>query len=54
MRPLRHQTGAQYSADWQESDGGANTLGKQLPQPASGDAKILLSASNFNGGIIVI
>ena len=30
-----------YLPDPQESDGGANTLGKQLP--ASGDAKVLLS-----------
>ena len=30
-----------YPPDSQESDGGANTLGKQLPQPAFGDAKIL-------------
>ena len=32
-----------YPPDLQESDGGANILSKQLPQPASGDAKILLS-----------
>ena len=31
-----------YSADSQESDGGTNTYGKQLPRPAFGDAKILL------------
>ena len=36
-----------YPPDLQESDGGANTYGRQLPRPASGDAKILLSASNL-------
>ena len=36
-----------YSSDSQESDGGANTYGKHLPRPASGDAKILLSACNL-------
>ena len=36
-----------YPPDSQESDGGANTWGRQLPRPASGDAKILLSASNL-------
>ena len=30
--------------DSQESDGGANIQGKQLPRPVSGDPKILLSA----------
>ena len=36
-----------YPPDSQESDGNANTEGiKQLPQPACGDAKILLSVSN--------
>ena len=33
-----------YPPDSQKSDGDANTEGKQLPRPASGDAKILLSA----------
>ena len=33
-----------YPPDSQESDGSANTEGKQLPRPAFGDAKILLSA----------
>ena len=32
-----------YLPDSQESDGSANTSGKQLSRPASGDAKILLS-----------
>ena len=32
-----------YPPDSQESDGGAYTYGKQLPRPAFGDAKILLS-----------
>ena len=36
-----------YPPDSQESDGGANTQGGQLPRPASGDAKILLSAYNL-------
>ena len=36
-----------YPPDSQESDGGAIHRGKQLPRPASGDAKILLSASNL-------
>ena len=35
-----------YLPDSQESDGGANTLGRQLPRPASGGAMILLSACN--------
>ena len=30
--------------DSQESDGGNNTYSKQLPRPATGDTKILLSA----------
>ena len=30
-----------YLPDPQESDAGANTEGKQLPRPTSGDAKIL-------------
>ena len=33
-----------YASDSQESNGGANTSGRQLPRPASEDAKILLSA----------
>ena len=33
-----------YPPDSQESDGGANTQGTQLPRPASGGTKILLSA----------
>ena len=32
-----------YPPDSQESDGGVIHKGKQLPGPASGDAKILLS-----------
>ena len=36
-----------YSPDSQESDGGANTYDNQLPQPASRDTKILLSACNL-------
>ena len=36
-----------YPPDLQESNGGANTLGRQLPQPASGDAKILLFACSL-------
>ena len=36
-----------YPPDSQESDGGANTEGRQLPRPASGDTKILLSACNL-------
>ena len=36
-----------YPPDSHESDGGANTEGKQLPWPASGDAKMLLSACNL-------
>ena len=32
-----------YPSDSLESHGGANKKGKQLPRPASGDAKILLS-----------
>ena len=36
-----------YPPDSQESDGGTNTMGKQLPRPASGNAKILLSACNL-------
>ena len=36
-----------YPADLQESDGGANPQGGQLPRPASGDAKILLSDRNL-------
>ena len=36
-----------YPPEWQESSGGANTKGRQLPQPASGDTKILLSACNL-------
>ena len=36
-----------FPFDSPESDGGDNSLGKHLPQPASGDAKILLSAWNF-------
>ena len=31
-----------YSPDSQESDVSANTYGKQLPRPASGDVKIVL------------
>ena len=33
-----------YPPDSQESERAANTQGKQLSRPASGDAKILLSA----------
>ena len=33
-----------YPPDSQESDGGANAQGNQLPQPTSGNAKILLRA----------
>ena len=33
-----------YPPDSQESNKGANAYGKQLPQPASENAKILLSA----------
>ena len=36
-----------YPPDSQESDPGANTKGKQLPRPASENAKILLSACNL-------
>ena len=36
-----------YPPDSQESDRGANTYGRQLPRPASGDTKILLSACNL-------
>ena len=36
-----------YPPDSLESNGGANIKGKQLPQPASRDAKILLSACNL-------
>ena len=36
-----------YPPDSQESDGGANTKGKQLSRPASGDTKIFLSACNL-------
>ena len=36
-----------YSPDSQESDGGVNILGKQLPRPAFRDIKILLSACNL-------
>ena len=36
-----------YPPDSQESDGGACLQWLQLPRPASGDAKILLSASNL-------
>ena len=36
-----------YPPDSQVSDGGANTWGRQLPRPASGDTKILLSACNL-------
>ena len=32
----------------------ANTLGKQLPRSPSGDAKILLSACNFNRDMTAI
>ena len=35
------------SPDSRKSDGGANTKGRQLPRPASGDIKILLSAYNL-------
>ena len=31
----------------QESDGGANTYGRQFSRPASGDVKILLTACNL-------
>ena len=36
-----------YPPDSQESDGGAIHRVSNLPRPASGDAKILLSASNL-------
>ena len=36
-----------YPPDSQESDGGANTLGKELPRPAYGDFKMLLFACNL-------
>ena len=36
-----------YLPDLQESDGGTNTYGRQLPPPTSGDTKILLSACNL-------
>ena len=36
-----------YPPDSQESDKGTNTYGRQLPRPASGDIKILLSACNL-------
>ena len=43
-----------YPPDLQESDGGVNTEGKQLPQPALGDAKILPSACKFNRDMTLI
>ena len=36
-----------FSPDSQESDGDANTLGKQISRSASRDAKILLYACNL-------
>ena len=36
-----------YPPGSQESDGGAHTMGKQLPRPVSGNTKILLSACNL-------
>ena len=42
-----------YPPDSQESDGGANTFGRQLPRPASGNAKILLSVWNLTKNMTV-
>ena len=36
-----------YPPDSQEIEGGANTEDRQLPRPASGDAKILLFTCNL-------
>ena len=36
-----------YPPGSQKSDRGANTLGRQLPRPASEDAEILLSTCNL-------